>query len=112
MQHLFHARRESRRADFEAGAVHLMHEELFDELRTDGFEVRPGDIGENVTTGGLDLLALPTGTLLQLGNEAVIEIAGLVGVRFGSFATKPGGSACRLMSASLQKRPDCFAHAK
>ncbi len=52
--------------------VHPMHEELFDELRTDGFEVRPGDIGENVTTGGLDLLALPKGTLLQLGNEAVI----------------------------------------
>jgi hypothetical protein len=58
--------------------VHLMHEELFDELRTDGSEVRPGDISENVTTGGLDLLALPTGTLLQLGNEAVIEITGLV----------------------------------
>src|SRR3974377_1947510 len=57
--------------------VHLIHEELFDELRTGGFHVRPGDIGENVTTRGLDLLALPTGTLLQLGNEAVIEITGL-----------------------------------
>ena len=55
----------------------MIHEELFDELRTGQFQVRPGDIGENVTTRGLDLLALPTGTLLQLGNEAVIEITGL-----------------------------------
>ena len=75
VQHLFHARREPDAANLRQ--VHLIHEELFDELHTDGFEVRPGDIGENVTTRGLDLLALPTGTLLQLGNEAVIEITGL-----------------------------------
>src|ERR1041385_2044259 len=42
--------------------VHLIHEELFDELRTSGFNVQPGAIGENVTTRGLDLLTLCTGT--------------------------------------------------
>jgi MOSC domain-containing protein YiiM len=57
--------------------VHLMHEELFDELRAGGFNVRPGAIGENVTTRGIDLLALPKRTRLRLGPEAVIEITGL-----------------------------------
>lgn len=57
--------------------VHLMHEELFDELRTAGFEVAPGDLGENITTRGIDLLALPAGTLLHLGDEAVVEVTGL-----------------------------------
>ena len=42
--------------------VHLVHRELFDELRDKGFAIAPGDIGENVTTSGIDLLALPRGT--------------------------------------------------
>ncbi|WP_225846673.1 MOSC domain-containing protein [Streptomyces sp. HPF1205] len=57
--------------------VHLMHAELFDELRTVGYEVAPGDLGENVTTRGLDLLGLPVGTRLRLGAEALVEITGL-----------------------------------
>jgi MOSC domain-containing protein YiiM len=57
--------------------VHLMHEELFDELRAHGFDLQPGAIGENVTTRGVDLLALPKGALLRIGSEAVIEVTGL-----------------------------------
>jgi MOSC domain-containing protein YiiM len=57
--------------------VHLIHSELHDELRAAGFEVEPGQIGENVTTRGIDLLALPTGTRLLLGDEAVVEVTGL-----------------------------------
>jgi len=57
--------------------VHLIHAELFDELRDSGFAVAPGDMGENITTTGLDLLALPTGARLRLGPEAVIEVTGL-----------------------------------
>ena len=57
--------------------VHLIHAELFDELRARGFTVSPGLMGENVTTSGIDLLALPTGTRLYLGGEAVIEVTGL-----------------------------------
>jgi MOSC domain-containing protein YiiM len=57
--------------------VHLIHAELFDELHAMGFAVKPGDLGENVTTEGIDLLALPTGTRLQLGLSAVVEITGL-----------------------------------
>ena len=57
--------------------VHLMHTELFDELRAKGFAVQPADLGENVTTSGIDLLALPSGTWLHLGASAVVEITGL-----------------------------------
>jgi MOSC domain-containing protein YiiM len=57
--------------------VHLMHAELFDELRAKGFVVRSGELGENVTTSGIDLLALPAGTRLHLGASAVVELTGL-----------------------------------
>ncbi|MDK0523967.1 MOSC domain-containing protein [Streptomyces sp. ML-6] len=57
--------------------VHFIHEELFGELREAGFDVSPGDLGENVTTTGIDLLALPVGALLRLGDEAVVEVTGL-----------------------------------
>ncbi|UWE09685.1 MOSC domain-containing protein [Actinacidiphila bryophytorum] len=57
--------------------VHLIHSELFDELGEAGYRVAPGDLGENVTTRGIDLLALPTGTRLHLGADAVVEVTGL-----------------------------------
>ena len=57
--------------------VHLIHEELFDEVREAGFEVAAGELGENVTTRGIDLLGLPVGTLLRIGTEAVVEVTGL-----------------------------------
>ena len=57
--------------------VHLIHSELFDELRREGFEVAPGELGENVTTSGLDLLSLPAGARLRLGERAVVELTGL-----------------------------------
>jgi MOSC domain-containing protein YiiM len=57
--------------------VHLIHAELHDELRAAGFCVGEGDMGENVTTRGVDLLALPTGTRLRLGEDAVVEVTGL-----------------------------------
>jgi MOSC domain-containing protein YiiM len=57
--------------------VHLIHAELFEELREDGFDVRPGFMGENITTSGIDLLSQPTGTRLHIGEKAVVEITGL-----------------------------------
>src|SRR3954464_11575780 len=50
--------------------VHLIHAELHDELHGRGFAVQAGEMGENITTRGLDLLGLPTGTKLHLGAEA------------------------------------------
>jgi MOSC domain-containing protein YiiM len=57
--------------------VHLIHEELFAEVGEDGFRVAPGDLGENITTRGIDLLGLPVGTLLRVGDTAVLEVTGL-----------------------------------
>jgi MOSC domain-containing protein YiiM len=57
--------------------VHLMHAELFDEVADAGYRVTAGQMGENVTTRGIDLLSLPTGTLLHLGDEAIVRVTGL-----------------------------------
>ena len=57
--------------------VHLLHAELFDDLVARDHAVFPGDMGENVTTRGIDLLALPAGTRLRLGEAAEVEITGL-----------------------------------
>ena len=57
--------------------VHLIHAELLDELSASGFEIEVGRMGENVTTRGVDLLALPTGARLRLGVDAVVEVTGL-----------------------------------
>ena len=57
--------------------VHLIHAELHEELRGNGFDVSAGQMGENVTTRGVALLALPTGARLCLGETAVVEITGL-----------------------------------
>ena len=52
--------------------VHLMHAELHEQLRTAGFDVSASQLGENITTRGLDLLSLPTGTRLRVGAHVVI----------------------------------------
>ncbi|WP_328636455.1 MOSC domain-containing protein [Streptomyces canus] len=57
--------------------VHLIHEELFAEVSAEEFKVRPGDLGENITTRDIDLLGLPVGTLLSIGDHAVLEVTGL-----------------------------------
>jgi MOSC domain-containing protein YiiM len=57
--------------------VHLVHAELHDELRAGGLLVHAGEMGENITTRGVDLLSLPVGARLHLGAQAVVEITGL-----------------------------------
>ncbi|MGX1786403.1 MOSC domain-containing protein [Bosea sp. NPDC055332] len=81
--------------------IHLIHGELFDELATGGFSIRPGDTGENVTTRGIDLLALPTGTRLRLGADALVEITGLRNPCVQIETFQPG-----LLKAVLGRDPD------
>ncbi len=57
--------------------IHLIQEELFASLADQGHDVAAGQLGENVTTKGVDLLALPTGTVLRIGADAVVELTGL-----------------------------------
>ncbi|NVO15111.1 MAG: MOSC domain-containing protein [Rhodoplanes sp.] len=74
-QHLYHIRRFGQTPNLRQ--VHLIQSETLDELGNKGHIVRPGELGENISTRNVDLLALPTGTRLNLGPEAVIELTGL-----------------------------------
>jgi MOSC domain-containing protein YiiM len=78
--------------------VHLIHAELHDELRETGFEVTPGQMGENITTRGVDLLGLPVGAKLRLGADAVVEITGLRNPCAQLDGLQPG-----LMAATLER---------
>jgi MOSC domain-containing protein YiiM len=78
--------------------VHLIHAELHDELRAAGFDVSPGRMGENVTTRGVDLLALPAGTRLRLGDAAEVEVTGLRNPCVQLDGISPG-----LMAATLER---------
>ena len=57
--------------------VHLIHSELFGELDSLNFDVKPGELGENITTSGIELLRLPLGSFLLIGERAVVELTGL-----------------------------------
>lgn len=81
--------------------VHLIHAELFDELRAAGFDIAPGEMGENVTTRGLDILALPVGTRLRLGSAAIVEVTGLRNPCGQLDGIRPG-----LMGATLDRDPE------
>ncbi len=75
VQHRYLARRNPKASNLRQ--VHLIPSELFGALRMVGFELHPGDLGENVTTVGLDLEGLPLGTVLRLGDTTAIELTGL-----------------------------------
>jgi MOSC domain-containing protein YiiM len=81
--------------------VHLVPHELLDELRANGFAVAPGSIGENVSTRGVDLLGLPTGAVLWLGESAGVRITGLRNPCVQLDRFQPG-----LMKAVLDRAPD------
>ncbi|MEK3732012.1 MULTISPECIES: MOSC domain-containing protein [Paenibacillus] len=81
--------------------VHLIHSELFDEVGRAGFHVEPGQMGENITTRGIHLLDLPTGSKLYIGESAVIEITGLRNPCAQIDNFQPG-----LLSAVLDKDAD------
>ncbi len=99
VQHLSRVRRDPSQPNLRQ--VHLIAAELYDELAGRGFTVTPGELGENVTTRGIDLLALPAGARLRLGATAVVEVTGLRNpcVQLNGFA--PG-----LMAAVLDRAAD------
>ena len=81
--------------------VHLLHAELFEELGAKGFDVGPADLGENVTTAGVDLLTLPRNTMLAIGSEVVLEVTGLRNPCAQIERFRPG-----LLAAVLDRAPD------
>ena len=82
--------------------VHLIHAELHDELRLAGFAVAAGQMGENVTTRGVDLLGLAVGTRLHLGDKAVVEVTGLRNPCAQLDKIEKG-----LMAATIERDADC-----
>ena len=90
--------------------VHLIQGELFDELRADGWEVAPGQLGENVTTHGIDLLRLPRGTVLRFGHPAPggdgaggSVLAGVQEAAAGSRLTKAAAAAMAALVAAGER---------
>ncbi|MFT3775672.1 MAG: MOSC domain-containing protein [Minicystis sp.] len=81
--------------------VHLIHAELHDELRALGFDLAPGQMGENVTTRGVDLLGLPAGARLRIGESAVVEVTGLRNPCTQLDGIQPG-----LMAATVSRSED------
>lgn len=81
--------------------VHLIHAELFAELAGKGYAVAPGQLGENITTRGINLLGLSAGTRLRLGRDAIVEVTGLRNPCHQINAIAPG-----LMDALLDRAPD------
>jgi MOSC domain-containing protein YiiM len=78
--------------------VHLLHHELLDELKGQGFLIGPGDIGENILTRDVDLLGLPTGTVLRIGAAAEVRVTGLRNPCLQLDRFRPG-----LMAATLDR---------
>ena len=98
-QHLYVVKKDPTRANLTQ--VHLIQSELFDELSGRGFVVTPGDLGENVTTTGVDLITLPVGTRLHLGETAIVELTGL-----RSPCSKINKFQAGLMKAVIEKADD------
>ncbi len=96
VQHLYPMRRDPTRPNLRQ--VHLIHAELHEELRAAGFELAPGEMGENITTRGIDLLGLPTGARLRMGDAAIVEVTGLRNPCHQLNKLRPG-----LMAATLDR---------
>jgi MOSC domain-containing protein YiiM len=87
--------------------VHLIPAELFDELRAAGYNIYPGDLGENVTTKGVELDRLPLGALLKLGNSAVVELTGLRTPCVLIDRFRAGLKGCMIRSGKINPRFKC-----
>lgn len=81
--------------------VHLVHAELFEELAAKGYSVGPGQLGENITTRGVDLLLLPVDTELRIGPSTIVRLTGLRNPCTQLDRLQPG-----LMSAMLDRTPE------
>lgn len=57
--------------------LHLFPAEWLEALDARGFDLAPGGLGENLLTRGLDLLALPTGTLMRFSQGPLVAVTGL-----------------------------------
>ena len=88
--------------------VHLIHGELLDELREQGFDLEPGQMGENVTTHGIDLLGLPLGTRLFLGADAMVTPCPLCHLNLDGFQPKASAQVGRKIGLPILHMPQAI----
>jgi MOSC domain-containing protein YiiM len=74
--------------------VSLLGLESIDTMVAKGLTVGPGDFAENVTTSGIDLLELPIGSVIRIGEAAVLEISQI-------------GKVCHTKCAIYYQAGDC-----
>lgn len=74
--------------------VSLLAQESIDSMVAKGLDVAAGDFAENITTAGIDLLALPVGSVLRVGDEAVLEVSQI-------------GKVCHTKCAIYYQAGDC-----
>jgi len=55
--------------------VSLLATESIAKMKNMGLELGPGDFAENITTEGIDLLKVPLGTRLSVGQDVILEIS-------------------------------------
>jgi MOSC domain-containing protein YiiM len=75
VKHLYLAKKDPSRKNIRQ--VHLIPMELLDEMQNKGYPVLPGQLGENITTRGIDLAGLPVGTRLRIGDVAIVQLTAL-----------------------------------
>ena len=73
--------------------VSLLAQESIDKMRALGLDVSAGDFAENITTSGIDLVSLPIGTRLQIG-ETLLEVTQI-------------GKECHTRCAIFYQAGDC-----
>jgi MOSC domain-containing protein YiiM len=95
-QHKYLAKKDPTRANL--SQVHLLHAELHNSLNDSGFDISPGLMGENITTRGINLMSLPSGTRLNLGKVAILQVTGFREPCFKLNQLRPG-----LMKASFMR---------
>lgn len=74
--------------------VSLLAQESIDEMCAKGLDVGPGDFAENITTEGIDLMTLPVGSVIHIGDEVVLEVSQI-------------GKVCHTRCAIYQQAGDC-----
>lgn len=74
--------------------VSLLAQESIDKMVAAGLDVGPGDFAENITTSGIDLMTLPVGTVIEVGDYAVLEISQV-------------GKVCHTKCAIYHQAGDC-----
>lgn len=73
--------------------ISLLATESIDKMRVLGLDVTAGDFAENITTSGIDLVSLPIGSRLQVG-ETLLEVTQI-------------GKECHTRCAIFYQAGDC-----